>query len=262
MRRIARVELAAAITPERVQDVAGQALRVHAHHDVGAVAHVAQHERDVRLLVELVFERVHFEFAEVGGKLGFRDFLHHRLVVHAVLDQIGDRDHQQLVPLGELRQLGHAGHRAVVIHDFADDAGGIQPADPRQIDRRFGLPGANEHAPGLRAQRKHVPRPREVRWLRPRVDGGKDRIRAIARGNTGARRVFRFDRHAERRAQPRGVLIDHQRNLELVEPLAGHRHADEAAAVLRHEVDRFRRHLLGRERQVAFVLAIFVVARR
>src|SRR4029450_12828440 len=39
-----------------------------------------------------------------------------------------------------------------------------------------------------------------------------------------------------------------------------HGHADEAPAVLRHEIDRFRRDLLGRERQVAFVLAIFVVA--
>ena len=219
-----------------------------------------KHERDVRLLVELVFERVHFELAELGGKLRFRDFLHHRLVVHAVLDEIGDRDHQQLVPLRELRQLRHARHRAVVVHDFADHAGRIQPADPRQIDGRFGLPGANEHAARLRAQRKHVARPREVRRLRPRVDGGEHCVRAIAGGNAGARRVFRFDRHAERRAEPRGVLIHHQRNLELVEPLAGHRHADEPAAVLRHEVDRLRRHLLGRQRQVAFVLAILVVA--
>ena len=54
-------------------------------------------------------------------------------------------------------------------------------------------------------------------------------------------------------------LLDHQRNLELVEPLAGHRHADQAAAVLRHEVDRLGRHLLGGHRQVAFVLAILVV---
>ncbi len=54
-------------------------------------------------------------------------------------------------------------------------------------------------------------------------------------------------------------LPHHQRNLELVEPLAGHRHADQAAAVRGHEVDDLRRHLLGRDRQVAFVLAILVV---
>ena len=54
-------------------------------------------------------------------------------------------------------------------------------------------------------------------------------------------------------------LLDHQRDLELVEPLAGHRQADQAAAVLGHEVDRLGRHLLGGHRQIAFVLAILVV---
>src|SRR5262249_14168130 len=38
-----------------------------------------------------------------------------------------------------------------------------------------------------------------------------------------------------------------------------HRQADEAAAVTRHEVDRFRRHLLGGDGQVALVLAIGIV---
>ena len=53
--------------------------------------------------------------------------------------------------------------------------------------------------------------------------------------------------------------VDHQRDLELVEPLAGHRQADQPAAVRRHEVDRLGRHLLGGDRQVALVLAILVV---
>ena len=53
--------------------------------------------------------------------------------------------------------------------------------------------------------------------------------------------------------------VDLQRDLELVEPLAGHRHADQAAAVRRHEVDGLGRDLLGGDRQVAFVLAILVV---
>ncbi len=44
--------------------------------------------------------------------------------------------------------------------------------------------------------------------------------------------------HAERGAERRRVRVDRERNLELVEPLAGHRQANLAAAVLRHEVDR------------------------
>src|SRR4029077_12093665 len=54
-------ELRAAIATDRVQDIAGEALRVHASEDVGAVADVAEHERDVLLLVDLVLEHVDLE---------------------------------------------------------------------------------------------------------------------------------------------------------------------------------------------------------
>ena len=40
---------------------------------------------------------------------------------------------------------------------------------------------------------------------------------------------------------------------------ARHGHADETTAVARHEIDRFGRDLLGGDREVAFVLAVFVV---
>ncbi len=44
-----RVELRAAVAAGRVEHVAGQALRVHAHQHVFAVADVAAHQREVRL---------------------------------------------------------------------------------------------------------------------------------------------------------------------------------------------------------------------
>ena len=50
-----------------------------------------------------------------------------------------------------------------------------------------------------------------------------------------------------------------ERDLQRVEPLRRHRQADQAAAVRHHEVDDVRRDLLGRNRQVAFVLPILVV---
>src|SRR5262249_5178345 len=58
----------------------------------------------------------------------------------------------------------------------------------------------------------------------------------------------------------RGRVLGHdERDLELVEPLGRHREADQAAPVACHEVDRFWRHLLGRNRQIALVLAICIV---
>ncbi len=69
----------------------------------------------------------------------------------------------------------------------------------------------------------------------------------------------RLDRDAERRAPPGGVLLDHQRDVELVETLSGHGQADQPPAVGRHEVDDLRRDELRRADEVAFVLAILVV---
>ena len=52
---------------------------------------------------------------------------------------------------------------------------------------------------------------------------------------------------------------DHQRQLQLVEPRTLERQADDAARVADHERHLLRRHLLGRDDEVAFVLAILVV---
>ena len=197
--------------------------------------------------------------AVLGRQVGFRDLRHEAFGPHAIADQIGDRDHQQLVLLRELRERRHARHGAVVVHDFADHAGRRQPGDARQVDGRLGLSGAHQHAAVARAQREHVAGPREVGRLGLRIDRRAHRGGAIGRGDAGAGAALGFDRHAERGFEPRRVLLDHQRDLELVEPLAGHRQADQAAAVLGHEVDRLGRHLLGGHRQVAFVLAILVV---
>ena len=71
--------------------------------------------------------------------------------------------------------------------------------------------------------------------------------------------MSRFDRNGERRFVDRRVLADHLRDVQLVEALADDRHADEAAGLFAHEVDRLGGHHLGRHHEVAFVLAVLVV---
>ena len=95
---------------------------------------------------------------------------------------------------------------------------------------------------GLRIDRRRAPSPRD---RRPRCRCSCRACASIATQNAVSKRVE--------------FLLDHQRDVELVEPLAGHRQADQAAAVLGHEVDRLGRDLLGGHRQIAFVLAILVV---
>ena len=195
----------------------------------------------------------------IGWERRRRDAAHQRLGPHPILDEIRDRDHQQLVAPGELRQLRHARHRAVIVHDFADDAGGVKPGDACEIDRRFRLPGADENSAVPRLERKRVPGPRKIRRARCGIDRGEDRRRAIGRGDAGAREALGLDRHGECRAEARGILRRHLREVELAQPVFRHRRADEAAPVPGHEVDRGRRDLLCRNREVALVLAILVV---
>jgi hypothetical protein len=58
----------------------------------------------------------------------------------------------------------------------------------------------------------------------------------------------------------RELLFDHQWNLEFVEPLGGHREANQTTAILRHEVDGFGSDLFRRHGEITFIFSIFVVS--
>jgi hypothetical protein len=100
---------------------------------------------------------------------------------------------------------------------------------------------------------------REVLRFRLRIDGSKNRDGAIgsadARGDADAR-VHRF---SEGGAVHGSVDRRHEWEAELVAALFRERHADQAAAVLGHEVDRVGRDFFGGHGEVAFVFAVLVV---
>ena len=74
------------------------------------------------------------ELAATGGQPRLGDPLHHRFVAQAVLDDVGDGDDLESVDARELDQVVAPRHRAVLFQDLADDAGGLQPCQPRQVD--------------------------------------------------------------------------------------------------------------------------------
>ena len=92
------------------------------------------------------------------------------------------------------------------------------------------------------------------------VDRHLDRARAIVRGDSRRHALARLDRDRERRLERRFVLRRHQLQAQLLAALGRQRQADQPATLLRHEVDRLRRRELRRERQIALVLAVLVVA--
>jgi hypothetical protein len=98
-----------------VEDIAGEALRVHANKDVAAVADVPAHEGHVCLLIEQIAVGKDPKGAVSGrqGRMGHA--LDQPFRAHPVLDQIRDRDDRQIVLLRELPQLGT---RAIVPSSF------------------------------------------------------------------------------------------------------------------------------------------------
>ena len=88
-----------------------------------------------------------------GGQHGLSGAAHQLLVAQPVLDQLCDGHDLEVVAAGEGDQVRHAGHGAVVVHDLADHAGRVQPGEPRDVDRRLGMAGADKHAAMARHQR-------------------------------------------------------------------------------------------------------------
>ena len=101
---------------------------------------------------------VQIEIAVIGRQFHHLLPLDQFLLQTAVGDQTLDRADAQLVFFPELHQLGQTRHRSVVVQDFAKHAGRLQARHPGEIDRRFRVTRAAQHAAVLRAQRKNVTR--------------------------------------------------------------------------------------------------------
>ena len=251
---------------------AGPAVVVLAEHVLQDIERMHPHEHRARRLQIALDQRdvlhagqhvgVHLQ-AEVAGEAGVqraRDVALDQLVVaQPVRDQIGDLGDLEAVALGEGDQIRQARHGAVVVHDLADHAGRVEPGEPRDVDRRLGVAGAHQHAAVARHQREDVAGRGQIGAGRAGVDRHLDGARPVGRRDAGGDALARLDAHGERGRQARFVALRHQRQAELLDPLAGQRQADQAAAVLGHEVDLLGVAVLGRDHEVAFVLAALVV---
>ena len=152
-----------------------------------------------------------------------------------------------------------ARHAAILVHHLADDARRLEAGEAGEVDGALGLAGAPQHAAAARAQREHVPRPLQVVGSGAAVDQRLDGGRAVVGGDAGGDAGGGLDRHRERRAVLGAVAAGHRRQAKALAALARQRQADQAAAMLGHEVDRLGRHVVGGQHQVAFVFAVFLV---
>src|SRR5262245_26668862 len=122
----------------------------------------SMYQRHVRFAIDLTFESKHAKHAVSCRQFSFSDLMNESLRLKAKLDEVRYGDHLQSVDLREILQLLDARHRAVVIHDFADHTGRVESGDASQINRCFGLAGANQHTTFSCTQGKYMARPDQV----------------------------------------------------------------------------------------------------
>ena len=136
---------------------------------------------------------------------------------------------------------------------------GIEPGQPRDVDRRLGMAGADQDAAVARDQRKDMARRDDMLGPLGGVDRHRDGARAVGGADAGRDAFLRLDRGGEGGLVAGAVGPAHRLQPELVDPLLGQRQADQAAAMLGHEIDRVGRRHLGGDDEVALILAVLVV---
>jgi len=108
---------------------------------------IAHDQGDVVFIcVDVAHVSVDVEFTVFGRKFGFAFAFVELFGLFPVSDQVRDRADLQVVLFGENDQFVRAHHRAVIGHDFAAETRRLQSGQARQVDSRFGVAVAHEHA--------------------------------------------------------------------------------------------------------------------
>src|SRR2546428_9046 len=172
------LELEPTVAPARVEDIADQTLGVDADEHRGVPCHLPHDEGERHATVHARVVGDRGEFAPIRGELGRGDPPDQLLLADPILDQILDGDRRESVRQGELLELGHPRHPAVLVEDLADDTGRVRAREPREVHRRLRVAGAAQDAARHRPQRKDVARAGEILGadlLDGRLDGRKPR---------------------------------------------------------------------------------------
>ena len=149
-----------AIAGRGAEHVSGEAVGMDAYQRRAGFRKVSQltaHQRHVQLVVRVVRIRDHAEISMPRGQHGFCDAAHMPFMLHAIANQVRDGQQFHSMQAAEFHQLRDARHGPVIVHDFADHAGMVQPSEARQVHRSFRLSRAHQHAAIARTQSVNMP---------------------------------------------------------------------------------------------------------
>ena len=197
--------------------------------------------------------------APAAGETGFLAALGQMVVAQPIGDQVADRADLHAVMLGKFDQIVEPRHLAVILHDLADHAGRVETRQPRHVNRRFGMAGTDQHAAVARLQREDMARGDNIVLAAGAIDRHRYGARAVGGADPGGDAVARLDRGGKGGFIGTAVVGAHHVEAQFLDPVAGHRQADQSAAIFGHEVDRVGRRHLRRNDQVALILPVLVV---
>lgn len=100
----------------------------------------------MRLGRGLAFVADQLELPIVGRQIDRHEALDLTFALQSMLDEFGDRDNLEIMLLAEGEQFRDTGHGPVLVHDLTDHGRRFQARQTGQIDRSFGLPGADQNA--------------------------------------------------------------------------------------------------------------------
>ncbi|MDQ5988758.1 MAG: hypothetical protein CSYNP_04519 [Syntrophus sp. SKADARSKE-3] len=77
-------------------------------------------------------------------------------MLHAEIDQVGDRGDFDSMLVGEYFQIRHAGHRSVIFHDLANDTGRLESGKACEVNGTFRLTRPDQNAAFSGPDRKNM----------------------------------------------------------------------------------------------------------
>ena len=197
------------------------------------------------------------EVTELGRQFGFGGPADQFLTDSSMGDQLFDADDLQIPLFGDRSEPVTSCPFARIVQDFAQRGGGVKPSHACQIDRRFGVAGATQHASLFGQQRKDVSRPNKIFDHTIWISQTSNRFTSFGRRDPrlGGAHID----GCQKRGLQRGVVLGrHRAKFKPSRDLRQNRNTKLPSA-REHEIDRLGCRFLRRADVIPLVLAIFRV---
>ena len=199
------------------------------------------------------------KFTVCSGHGPAADFLDQRFGAAAVFNQVSNGANLQAVLCCKRHQIGKTRHGAIVFHDFANHRCRRAVGHRRQVATCFGMACTHEHTAIHRLQREDMAGLYQVAGRGVWGYGHLHRASAVGCRNARGHALRGFNGDGESGAVNGAISLDHGRQFQVFAALAGEGQANQATPKAGHEIDGLSCDMVGRQHQVAFVLAVFFI---